>query len=55
MNLADAVKILDALQKRCPKRTTGVYITSHGITFGKRTNEHKFPANFIPFERRTKC
>ncbi|KKM27742.1 hypothetical protein LCGC14_1571660 [marine sediment metagenome] len=42
-------RILKAVHSLAPKGTTGVYITSHGISWGKRTNAHKFPKNFFLF------
>lgn len=42
-------RILKAIHSLAPRGTTGVYITSHGISWGKRTNSRKFPENFFPF------
>ena len=34
---------------KAPKWATGFYVRNDGIVYGARTNEKKFPANFIPF------
>jgi len=41
-------KIIAAIHRLAPRGTTGVYITSHGIAWGKRTNASRFPENFFP-------
>ena len=41
------VRLLQAITKLRPKWATGVYITSTGISFSRRTNPRKFPENFV--------
>jgi hypothetical protein len=43
-------KLWDALQEKKPSNATGVYITSHGITYGSRTNREAAPDNYFFFE-----
>lgn len=44
-------KLGQLIYKRRPKNSTGIYITSKGVTYGYRTNEKKYPENFIPFNK----
>ena len=45
-------RLVLAIEKYRPEGATGVYVTSQGITWSKRTNPRKFPENFVSFEDR---
>ncbi len=41
-------KVIHTLEALKPKLATGIYITSHGVSFGFRTNKKNYPENFLP-------
>ena len=42
-----AINLFAKIEKIKPKKVTGVYITSTGISWSYRTNPRKFPKNFV--------
>ena len=42
-----AINLFQKITDMRPKGVTGVYLTSSGIFFSRRTNPKKFPKNFL--------